>query len=459
MKAFYYIVLFCFFAFIANAQNVQILKQPANIAILKLSQLNSSFREVNLNITPDGRYLFFMSSRGEMPWTNSRYTRFKGKWEADGDIWYSERAGKTWQSPKCLSEDINTSSGEDEPNVSPDGKTVYFQSWSSWQRNGGPYYKADRVGNNHWVNVKGLGGGITSFFKDREDKGLELATDGMTISPDGKTMVVAVGKYDGNMDLFVSFFKNGFWTYPKKLSISTPLDERSPFIAADGETLYFASSGYKGFGGLDIYKVNLNDLLAGKNPTIYNVGSPFNTAQDDYGFIVTSDGKEVYFIRDSDIYMADISKSPPEMKPNYTFIIKGIVRNARTKAPLRREINFYENKTNFATEWSKAGTGELMIIVKKKIGDFEATFGGDSNFKSFKKTFQPNPSKNVIEVIIDLEPIDKPTNLTTTNTPPKKQKDIELLRKQEEERKKREEEKRKKREDEKRRNMEAACRM
>ncbi len=445
-------------AFLAKSQNVQILKQPSTITIFSLSQLNSSFREVNLNITPDGKYLFFMSSRGQMPWSNSRYTRFKGKWEADGDIWYSERIGKTWQSPKCLSENINTSSGEDEPNISPDGRTVYFQSWNNWQRNGGPYYKADRVGNNHWVNVKGLGGGITSFFKDREDKDLELATDGMTISPDGKTMVVAVGKYDGNMDLFVSFFKNGVWTYPKKLSISTPLDERSPFIAADGETLYFASNGYKGFGGLDIYKVNLNDLLAGKNPTIYNVGSPFNTAQDDYGFIVTSDGKEVYFIRNSDIYMADVSQSPPEMKPNYTFIIKGIVRNARTKAPLRKEINFYENNINFATEYSKAGTGELMIIIKKKIKNFEATFDGDSKFKPFKKMFHPKSNENIIEIIIDLEPIDKPTEVATNNPPAKTQKDLQLLRKQEEGRKN-DEELRKKRNEEKNRNKEAACRM
>ncbi len=445
-------------AFLAKSQNVQILKQPSTITIFSLSQLNSSFREVNLNITPDGKYLFFMSSRGQMPWSNSRYTRFKGKWEADGDIWYSERIGKTWQSPKCLSENINTSSGEDEPNISPDGRTVYFQSWNNWQRNGGPYYKADRVGNNHWVNVKGLGGGITSFFKDREDKDLELATDGMTISPDGKTMVVAVGKYDGNMDLFVSFFKNGVWTYPKKLSISTPLDERSPFIAADGETLYFASNGYKGFGGLDIYKVNLNDLLAGKNPTIYNVGSPFNTAQDDYGFIVTSDGKEVYFIRNSDIYMADVSQSPPEMKPNYTFIIKGIVRNARTKAPLRKEINFYENNINFATEYSKAGTGELMIIIKKKIKNFEATFDGDSKFKPFKKMFHPKSNENIIEIVIDLEPIDKPTEVATNNPPAKTQKDLQLLRKQEEGRKN-DEELRKKRNEEKNRNKEAACRM
>ncbi|MCS6794445.1 MAG: hypothetical protein NZ516_00645 [Raineya sp.] len=441
--------------FLTTAQNVQILKQPASISIKALPQLNSSFREVNLNITPDGKYLFFMSSRGEMPWSNTRYLRFKGKWEADGDIWYSQRVGKNWLAPECLSEDINTSSGEDEPNISPDGKTVYFQSWSNWRENGGPYYKADRIGNKKWVNVRGLGGGINSFFRDRDENGLELATDGMTISPDGKTLVVAVGKYDGNMDLYVSFLKNGTWTYPKKLSISTIFDERSPFIAADGETLYFASNGYKGFGGLDIYKTNLKDLLAGKNPTIYNVGSPFNTAQDDYGFIVTSDGKEAYFIRDSDIYMADISQSPPEMKPNYTFIIKGIVRNARTKAPLRREINFYENNSNFATEWSKAGTGELMIITQRKINTFETKFEGDSGFKSFAKTFKANPNSNVVEIVIDLEPINQPV---TANPPPQKP-NAYLVRRQEEEKRKKQEEIRRKHEQEKLRNQEAACRM
>ncbi|MFN3316590.1 MAG: TolB family protein, partial [Raineya sp.] len=253
----------------------EILKQPANIVLSKQYRLNSSYREVNMNITPDGKYMFFMSSRGQMPWSRANYLTYKGQAQYDGDIWYSERVGKTWQMPKCLGENINTNMGEDEPNISPDGNTVYFQSWhndhkgNSWLTDGGPYYKASRIGTN-WGQKVGLGGGIHQFFKE-----FQYGTDGMTLSPDGKIFIVAAGAdYDGAMDLFISYFQNGSWTYPRKLPISTSGDERSPFIAADGETLYFASDGYKGFGGLDIYKVSLAEARTASNPKVFNLGAP-----------------------------------------------------------------------------------------------------------------------------------------------------------------------------------------
>lgn len=444
----------------------EILKQPSNIVLSKQYRLNSSYREVNMNITPDGKYMFFMSSRGQMPWSRANYLVYKGQAQYDGDIWYSERVGKTWQAPKCLGANINTNMGEDEPNISPDGNTVYFQSWhndykgTSWEQDGGPYYKASRVGAN-WGAKVGLGGGIHQFFKK-----FRYGTDGMTISPDGKTFIVAAGAdYNGAMDLYISYFQNGQWTYLRKLPISTDGDERSPFIAADGETLYFASDGYKGFGGLDIYKVSLSDAIAGTRPKIYNVGSPFNTASNDYGFMITSDGKEVYLIRDGDIYMADVSKSPKEMKPNATLIIKGVVRNAKTKRPLAKQVILKEACCNVPVTdiWSNAATGEYMIILKKPIDAYEQKVLKDKNYLAYSKILKKG-ADNVIIANIDLIPIDNP-EITTANIELKKRQEEErrrkeeLKKKQEEELRKKEEEARKRREEEQLRNQESACRM
>ncbi len=449
------------------AQNpAEILKQPANIVLSKQYRLNSSYREVNMNITPDGRYMFFMSSRGQMPWSKANYLVYKGQSQYDGDIWYSERVGKTWQTPKCLGANINTNMGEDEPNISPDGNTVYFQSWhndgegNSWLTDGGPYYKASRTGAS-WGKKVGLGGGIHKFFAY-----FRYGTDGMTLSPDGKTFIVAAGSnYDGAMDLYISYFQNGQWTYPRKLPISTDGDERSPFIAADGETLYFASDGYKGFGGLDIYKVSLSDAIAGTKPKIYNVGSPFNTASNDYGFMITSDGKEAYLIRDGDIYMADVSKSPKEMKPTETLIIKGIVRNAKTKRPLAKQVILKEACCNIPVTdtWSNANTGEYMIILKKPINAYEQKVLKDKNYLAYSKILQKG-KENVIIAHIDLIPIDNPTTTIANNELKKRQeeqrrKQEELRKKQAEERRKQEEQIRKRREEEQLRNQEAACRM
>jgi len=435
-------------------RSAEIIEQPANIPVSKQYRLNSSYREVNMSITPDGRYMFFMSSRGLMTWSTANYTTFKGQPQYDGDIWYSERKGKDWQAPVCLNANINTRMGEDEPNVSPDGQTVYFQSWhneagSSWEDDGGPYYKASRFGSS-WGTKSGLGSGIGAFFRDNR-----YATDGMTLSPDGKVFIVAAGKdYDGAMDLYISYQQGGVWTYPKMLSISTYSDERSPFIAADGETLYFASDGYKGFGGLDIYKVSLSDAKVSSNPKVYNIGAPFNTARHDYGFTITSDGKETYFIRDGDIYFADVTKSPKEMKPNQTLIIKGVVRDAKTKRPLQKRV--YVKETCCASTkdiWSNAYTGEYMIILNNPKESYDQKVNKETKYEAFAATIKSKAGENIIIADIYLNPIEGTTPVVVVNR-------NDIKKRQEEEKKRKLEELRKKKEaEENLRNQEAACRM
>ena len=159
----------------AQQKSALLLDHKNRIRTQKLDILNSPFRETNLSITPDGRYLFFMSMRGGREWSNS-YMTFKGDSVYDGDIWYTEKLAGSWKRPRCMPYGINTRNGEDEPNVSADGRRVYFQSWNPLiEATGGPYYKAERT-DSRWGRPQGLGGGITQFFK------IYRATDGMSIS-------------------------------------------------------------------------------------------------------------------------------------------------------------------------------------------------------------------------------------------------------------------------------------
>lgn len=313
-----------------QAQKVTILDHKDKLRVTKLDILNSRYRETNLSITPNGKYLYLMSVRGEQPWSN-QYMSYKGQLVYDGDIWYSKKGSNgKWQKPICLPYGINTGQGEDEPSISPDGRVVTFQSWKSfWQIDGGPYYSA-RLNGDAWSQPEGLGGGITRFFNDTENR----ATDGMSISPDGKKFIVACGTdYDGKMDLYMSKKTASGWSYLQRLPISTSGDERSVFIAADGNTIYFASDGYKGFGGLDIFKAELK--ADGSVGEVVNLGAPFNTPDDDYGFILTKDGKEAYFIRDGDIYFADISNVDERLKPQVHVYVNGLVKDAQSKKALK----------------------------------------------------------------------------------------------------------------------------
>ena len=87
---------------------------------------------------------------------------------------------------------------------------------------------------------------------------------------------------------------NGDWSRAENLgqSVNTAGNEKAPFLAADGRTLYFLSDGWQGFGGYDIYFTNLADPY-GNRPT--NLGLPINTESDELSFGVTADGRRAYF--------------------------------------------------------------------------------------------------------------------------------------------------------------------
>ncbi|MEM7368510.1 MAG: VWA domain-containing protein [Bacteroidota bacterium] len=329
-----FVLLLLLPTFLSAQRKATILDHKDRIQISRLNVLNSAFREVNLSITPDGKSLYFMSLRGGQSWSQDTYMTFDGDSVADGDIWFSRKVNGKWQKPKVMPLGINTPQGEDEPNVSADGKTVFYQSWNSlWRFNGGPYYTASLKGQS-WSRPKGLGGGINEFFQ------YISATDGMTVSPDLKRFIVAAGReYDGNMDIYMSKQSTYGWTYCKRLPISTPGDERGVFLAADGKTLYFASDGYDGFGGLDIFKTTLNS--DGTFGEVINVGEPFNTKADDYGLILTADGMEAYFIRNGDIFFADLKDADERIRPTMPTImhaLTGTIRDSANWTGLEGEI-------------------------------------------------------------------------------------------------------------------------
>jgi hypothetical protein len=401
----------------AQPRSAIILDHRDRIRLTPLSQVNSPARETNLSITPDGNTLYFMSLRGGQQWSQS-YMTFRGDSVFDGDIWYSTKTASGWQKPKCMPFGINSANGEDEPVIAPTGKTVYFQSWNYlWEWNGGPYYKAQRSGDT-WSKPIGLGGGITEFFKSIR------ATDGMTIGPDEKTFIVAAGvDYDTNMDLYISRYTTTGWSYCRRLAISTAGDERSVFLAADGKTLYFASDGYNGYGGLDIFKTTLNP--DGSFGEVINLGKPFNTEKDDYGFIITGEGNSAYFIRSGDIYYADLKEADERMKPTVaspTITLKGTVRDSATLTAIPAKVLIFDNRSQRiikALDCPASGKFELQIPNTNSAYDLVVSAPGyHTNRRTVAVSTQSRAFVTTVNVLLGKPKPDKPA--IAQNPPPKK---------------------------------------
>lgn len=107
------------------------------------------------------------------------------------------------------------------------------------------------------------------------------------LSPTGDTLFFTAynrpGGY-GEHDIWYSVAKGeDRWGPAKNLGpgVNTPFIEMSPCYHPESKTLFFASNGHEGFGGLDIFRV-----MDTEYKIVDNVGLPFNSNRDDFYFVL-----------------------------------------------------------------------------------------------------------------------------------------------------------------------------
>jgi outer membrane protein OmpA-like peptidoglycan-associated protein len=94
---------------------------------------------------------------------------------------------------------------------------------------------------------------------------------------------------NGGTDIYVSSFENGKWSKPENLgsSINTDKNELFPFV--NENTLFFASNGHYGLGGLDLFEASLI------SKSVNNIGYPVNSSADDFAMMTDITGEFGYF--------------------------------------------------------------------------------------------------------------------------------------------------------------------
>ena len=131
----------------------------------------------------------------------------------------------------------------------------------------------------------------------------ENANDGTpAFTKDGSTVVFARGNTgkskdpSPDVDLYMSKKTGNAWSEPERLSISDSLAwDGSPSFSADERTLYFSSNRKGGKGGVDLYRVPIDN--SGRFGRPINLGSTINTPGDELFPYVSANGK-LYFSSD-----------------------------------------------------------------------------------------------------------------------------------------------------------------
>ncbi|HMQ48302.1 MAG TPA: OmpA family protein [Saprospiraceae bacterium] len=197
--------------------------------------------------------------------------------------------------PTPFSIQINSERHEGPVSFSQDGNRMYFtrnnllqgvQKANSKGKVGLKIYEADQ-GYFDWENVRELP------FNNNEYSCMHPS-----LSDDGKRLYFASDMPGGfgGFDLWVVLRTGTSWSEPINLGsrINTSDNEVFPFIHNSG-ILFFSSDGHKGYGGLDLFLIDLGKPEWGK---VINLGRPFNSDRDDLGIILDPDGVIGYFSSD-----------------------------------------------------------------------------------------------------------------------------------------------------------------
>ena len=201
--------------------------------------------------------------------------------------------------PKPLPGDLNSDYFEASVTFTKDLKTMYFSRTDYFNNklnvdendvNKLKIFRAELI-NGKWKVVEKL-----PFCSDN------FTYSHPALSPDGKRLYFASdmpGTY-GESDLwYVEIYEDNSYSYPQNLGpkINTSERESFPFVDKDNK-LYFASDGQIGYGGLDIFAVEIKE--DGTFGDVLNLGPPINTRKDDFSFYIDPDTNVGYFASNRD---------------------------------------------------------------------------------------------------------------------------------------------------------------
>ena len=324
-------------------------KKKYDVKSLDISSDKSDFGAVLYD-----NQLYFTSarngSRKEYGWNKEPFLDiYKADYNIDGTI----------TNANTVSE-LNSKYHDGPVTISNDGTTVYFSSdsfkESAFEKDKKNNLKLSR--NNLFVSTKDNGkwGKIISLpFNSKE-----YSTSNPSLSRDGKTLYFSSDMPGsvGGVDIWkVAVNADGSVGTPENMGtkINTEGNESFPFIADDNVTLYFASSGKPGLGGLDIFQIDLS-----KGTEAINIGKPVNTEKDDFGFTFNKT-KNIGFFASNRNGNDDIFGATPVCGIE----VLTIVTNAKTGAILTNaSVSIVDEKRNVIATKTTNEKGEVSYDVE-----------------------------------------------------------------------------------------------
>jgi outer membrane protein OmpA-like peptidoglycan-associated protein len=282
------------------------------VALTPIDALNTSEDDFGATMPLDSTIIFFTTSGSTKMGDNQA-------------ILYSRRRGGAWGAPEPAVE-VNNGKSNGVPSITPGGETMYFAG-DEYGFGDCDLYRVD-VGprgdvpkeTKPWNVPTNVGLPVNGTYWDSEP----------CIAADGRVLYFSSDRTGGfgGRDIWVCRRKrDGTWDSPINAgeAINTNFDEVTPWLAPDGQTLFFSSNGHPGLGGFDVYMAT----TVGGVTRVEHLGTPINSSSSDICFALSADGRHAFMASDRsggkgglDLY--EVHPSPVSIDP--LMVVRGAIR-------------------------------------------------------------------------------------------------------------------------------------
>ncbi len=337
----------------------------------------------------------------------------------DEDLYVSYFQEGSWTKPESVSEYINTPQGnEGTATLSADGTYLVFTACRSVNPRDRSrqcdLYLVKKQGD-AWGQPQRLPNGINTRYYESQPS---LSSDGRTLyfisnRPGGK----------GALDIWYSSRDEaGNWQEAQNMEeVNSTQNDVCPFIHPNGRSLFFASEGYPGFGGYDLYK---SEWYKGTWEAPKNLGYPMNNYEDQELLFISADWEKGYYTestREGNNYTKSVLKEviiPDAIKPkNISNYVKGYVYDAKTNNKLNAQIDLFDLSEDLkqASVTSDAVNGNYLLVLNQGSEYALEVHKKGYAFKSLTFNYEEERNPEPVVINIALEPIAKGTVFRLNN--------------------------------------------
>lgn len=371
-------------------------KQPTRNVVRRMEKFNSRRGEFSPMLAGD-KYdqLYFASSRTKDK--DAKMSAITG--QNTNNLYRVKQDEKgAWLAPVELEDEVNTEFDEGTPSFSPDGNTMYYTYCAQDP-------EAPRTAEIY----------LSTRSSAKWGKGVRatLVKDSVTAlghpaaSPDGKYLYFvsdAVGGFGGKDIFRARILGNNSFGPMENLGedINTPGDEMFPYVR-DSVTLYFASNGHPGMGGLDLFKATEDSTGRWH---VENMKAPINSMGDDFGITFAGKAEKGFFSSNRNdargydhIYSFEL--------PVITVFIEGIVNDV-DEEPIEDATVRIVGKDGLNVKVPVKKDGTYRVELERDIRYVMMASARGYLNQNFELTTGPEEKNETYIVDFFLSPISKP---------------------------------------------------